>query len=594
MANVNSWKASAESRRKTAEARFWETVESIHKDKLDFSKFVYNGAIEPCTVTCPEHGDFITKPTYLVSGAGCPTCGRLKTITAASGRKLGMDGFVSKAREVHGDTYEYPIDQEYQGNKQKLNIVCRKHGPFSQNANKHLSGRGCPDCSNDLKRERNAVVSEITKQGLTARLSSINPHWEYDVSTYERLHKPMRCVCPDHGEFFAQPANLLNSSGCVECGKAKFQKHMLARRLTTEDWVARAREKHGDRYCYEETVYVSESEKVSVRCKVHGIFKTGNDHIYQATNCPACSVHESKGERAVASFISIFTPVITRDRTILKPKELDIYLPEHNLAIEYCGEYWHSLKNEEQVREGRLKHYQKYMDCKAKGIRLITIYESEWLDRGHQIRRLLRNAIGKSRGKLMARKCELRNVDSREAKDFYDRYHPQGGSGQGQHYGLYWKGKLVACMRFALGTNDRGNTKERVWTLARYATRITVSGAASRLFKAFLKDVQPPLVKSFSDNRYFDGAMYEALGFSLEAHVNADYVVWSPKLGLRPKSHYQRRELQKRLTDHGLSEVYDHETDPRTETEMTFLMGAGRLYDCGKKRWVYTDPNNKP
>lgn len=588
MGNVNSWKASAESRRKAAEVRFWDAAESIHKGKLDFSKFVYNGALEPCTVTCFEHGDFITKPTYLVSGTGCPACGRIKTVTSAASRKLGMEGFISKARTVHGDTYEYPINQEYQGNKLKLNIICRKHGAFMQSPNKHLDGRGCQECGNDTKRANNAAASELTRSGLAHRLSAVNPYWEYDISTYRGIGKPMRSVCPDHGEFFSQPGNLLTGRGCPGCGEKKHKNSMFARRLTTEEWIDRAREKHGNRYCYDESVYISESEKVTVRCKIHGLFKTGNDHIYQSTNCPACSLHESKGERAVASFLSIFTPVITRDRTIIKPKELDIYLPEHKIAVEYCGEYWHSLKSDEQVREGRFKHYKKYMDCKEKGIRLITIYESEWINRGYQIRRLLRNAIGKSRGRLMARKCELKKVDSKDASEFYDRYHPQGGSGNGLHYGLFWKGKLVACMRFALGANDRGNAKERVWTLARYATRVTVSGAASRLFKAFLKDVQPPVVKSFSDNRYFEGAMYESLGFVLEGHVEADYVVWSPKIGLKPKPHYQRRALQKRLEDHGISETYNHETDLRTEAEMTFLMGAGRLYDCGKKRWIFS------
>ena len=81
--------------------------------------------------------------------------------------------------------------------------------------------------------------------------------------------------------------------------------------------------------------------------------------------------------------------------------------------------------------------------------------------------------------------------------------------------------------------------------------------------------------------------MYEQLGFVLEEETGPDYMVWSPKLGLRPKSHYQRRLLAKRLQENGVEESFDHETDPRTEAEMTYLMGGRRLYDCGKKRWVW-------
>jgi len=148
---------------------------------------------------------------------------------------------------------------------------------------------------------------------------------------------------------------------------------------------------------------------------------------------------------------------------------------------------------------------------------------------------------------------------------------------------------MVACMRFTLGGNDRGRgAKNREWTLSRYATRLSVAGAASRLFKAFVKEERPESVKSFSDNRLFSGGMYEQLGFELVEDVGPDYQVWSPKIGLRPKPHYQRRVLPKRLEEHGVEESFDPKTDPRTEAQMTYLMGAGRIYDCGKKRWVWT------
>jgi G:T-mismatch repair DNA endonuclease (very short patch repair protein) len=297
----------------------------------------------------------------------------------------------------------------------------------------------------------------------------------------------------------------------------------------------------------------------------------------------------SRGEDAVAALLAPLTQVVRRDRTVLKPKELDIYLPAAKLAIEYCGEYWHSHGDAADEKAKKLNHAKKYADCKAQGIRLITLWESEWQEHNYAVRRLLRNAVGKSKGKLMARKCELRKVTNAEARVFYDRYHPQGGAGHGEHYALFWKGKMVACMRFVLGANDRGAAAaNRTWTLGRYATRVTVAGAASRLFKAFLTEYNPPEVKSFSDNRFFDGGMYAQLGFTLEEDVPPDYTVWHPKLGMSPKPHYQRRQIPKRLAEAGVVDAFDPETDPRTEKEMTYLMGARRLYDCGKKRWKWT------
>ena len=142
-------------------------------------------------------------------------------------------------------------------------------------------------------------------------------------------------------------------------------------------------------------------------------------------------------------------------------------------------------------------------------------------------------------------------------------------------------------MRFTEGANDRGANKQRVWTLTRYATRITVAGGASRLFNAFVKEMKPKVVKSFSDNRYFDGAMYALLGFTLDADTKPDYVVWHAKLGIRPKSAWQRRELPVRAAELGAGLDFDPDTDPRTERDITFLLGGRRLYDCGKKRWIW-------
>lgn len=348
---------------------------------------------------------------------------------------------------------------------------------------------------------------------------------------------------------------------------------------------------HGDRYDYSGGTYSGMKKPFDIYCREHGtVFnQTPGKHVYEGQGCPRCSHHQSKGEDAVFRFLSNLTTAEQRNRTVLKPKELDIYLPDAKLAVEYCGEFWHSHGDAEDERKNKRKHHQKYLECKAQGIRLITLYESEWLTHNYAVRRLLRNAVGRTRGKLMARKCELRKATTAEARSFYDKYHPQGGNGYGEHYALFWKGKMVACMRFVLGANDRGaGAANRVWTLGRYATRITVAGAASRLFKAFVEEHNPPVVKSFSDNRFFEGGMYAQLGFVLEEEVAPDYQVWHPKLGLRPKPHFQRRLIPARIQELGADVVFDPGTDTRTEAEITYELGARRIYDCGKKRWVWT------
>ena len=504
-------------------------------------------------------------------------------------KKLSHEEFVAKANSVHCHRYKYY--SPYQGSGIPLAITCVTHGVFYQTPNSHVSQKqGCPECAKSERINRQLLpVSSVIERFISVH----GDKYDYSQVNYVGMHTPVSIVCPIHGAFQQSPHSHQKGRGCPQCATKLQQSWNSRRQLQIQrTFEAKARDKHGDLFDYSGVVYTHNQSKITFRCKKHDVTltQTARDHLSGYNPCPQCNHMKSSQEEAIARFLSIFTTVDPRNRTILKPRELDVYLPEKNLAIEYCGMYWHSHGDKASERADKHKHADKHRDCAEQGIRLITLYETEWLERPTAVKRLLRNAIGKSRGKLMARKCELRKVTNAAARVFYDKYHPQGGDGHGEHYALFWKGKMVACMRFVVGANDRGSAKRRVWTLGRYATRVTVAGAASRLFKAFVTEHNPPVVKSFSDNRLFGGGMYEQLGFELEEEVAPDYLVWSQKIGLRPKSHYQRRHLQKRLQEHGVDDAYDHTTDPRTETEMTYLMGARRIYDCGKKRWIWHAP----
>lgn len=415
-----------------------------------------------------------------------------------------------------------------------------------------------------------------------------NNKYSYSSAVYLGAHTKLSISCPTHGLFMQSPTNHVSGQGCPQCSN-----DITALRCVgnTIDLIKNAQKIWGETYDYRLVSYVKAHKKVTITCRTHGVFKqTPTNHLTGKSGCPRCNHMKSSQEEEVATYLSIFAQVLRRDRSLLAPKELDIVLPDLKIAVEYCGMYWHSHDNQAAEKQDKHKHYQKYKACSDLGYRLITVYETEWLNNKPAIKRLLRNAIGKSKGSVMARKCALKKVSNAEARAFYNKYHPQGGAGSGEHYGLYWKDKLVACMRFVFGANDRGaGASARAWTLGRYATRVNVVGGASKLFQAFIREFNPPEVKSFSDNRYFTGGMYTQLGFVLETDVAPDYQVWSSKLGLRPKPHYQRRNLPKRLLEHGCMETFDPDpdVDPRTEADITYLMGARRIYDCGKKRWVW-------
>ena len=114
-----------------------EKFNEIHYSKFDYTKAIYNGYNTPLEVICSLHGSFFPTPHNHLKGNGCGSCGRLMT----------LDEFINKSNNIHGvGTYDYSLIKEYLGGSFKLNIICKKHGPFLQSPRLHLQGKGCKKC----------------------------------------------------------------------------------------------------------------------------------------------------------------------------------------------------------------------------------------------------------------------------------------------------------------------------------------------------------------------------------------------------------------------------------------------------------------
>ena len=137
---------------RTLEARATEFLVKANKvhPQYDYSKVVYRTSIEKVIIICPEHGEFKIRPDHLVRGQRCTKCADI-----AVGEKniLPFKNFLNKAREVHGDRYDY-IEDSYNGTSKKVDIICKLHGVFTQPASDHLWGHGCPHCANMLKHKK--------------------------------------------------------------------------------------------------------------------------------------------------------------------------------------------------------------------------------------------------------------------------------------------------------------------------------------------------------------------------------------------------------------------------------------------------------
>ena len=132
---------------------FIEKAKTIHNDKYDYSKTVYEKSSKPICIICPEHREFWQTPNNHLRGQGCPNCnGHIK---------LNTEEFIKRSKEVHGDKYEYS-KVEYKNNLTKVCIICKEHGEFWQKPASHLSNHGCPICNT----VRNSKISQLVESKL--------------------------------------------------------------------------------------------------------------------------------------------------------------------------------------------------------------------------------------------------------------------------------------------------------------------------------------------------------------------------------------------------------------------------------------------
>ena len=198
--------------------------------------------------------------------------------------------------------------------------------------------------------------------------------YDYDKATYKDTHTKMRIICPEHGEFWQTPkAHLM-----YECEKCSYEKRGKQFRKTTEDFIKRAREVHGDRYDYSKVFYETAKTPVCIICSKHGEFlQKPNDHL-NGKGCPKCRMSHLENE--VLQFLEKnkieFIYQYTDNK--LKRQSLDFYLPKYNIGIECQGKQHFGLGGwGNDVKEIFELDEQKYKICTQFGMILYYIIPND-------------------------------------------------------------------------------------------------------------------------------------------------------------------------------------------------------------------------
>ena len=282
---------------------------------------------------------------------------------------------------------------------------------------------------------------------------------------------------------------------------------------------------------------------------------------------------ESYAERQLYRYICSFYngTVERRNRQVLNGKELDIYIPDKKLAIEFNGDYWHST-----IFKDKKYHQDKTIACAKQGIRLIHIFEHEYLHNEEKLKTFIKGVLTDGKKVIYARNTEVKEIDSKTAQEFCEYYHLQGWSNSKICIGCYYNDELVSVMTFAKPRFDNNIEYE----IIRYCVKDNVSivGGANKLFKYFTDTYKPASVITYSDISKFTGNIYLKLGFKVDKITSPNYVWVSEDL----KAVLNRYQTQKhKLVEHSLG------TENQTEEEIMYDLGFFKVYDSGNIKLIW-------
>jgi hypothetical protein len=351
-------------------------------------------------------------------------------------------------------------------------------------------------------------------------------------------------------------ANVNEFITCKVCGK-KLRRidshHLKKHNLTKVDYVL----KYGE----------CDLSSVSYANRQRDVIKKVNENL--------TFTKQSKPEKEIIGILEKNGIKCNPNRKILGGKEIDIFIPNLNIGIEYDGLFYHT----EQMGKDRYYHLNKTTSCLEHGIKLFHIFEDEYVKKHDIVISKIIHLVGKNNNpKIYARNCNVKPISYEQSVEFLEKNHIQGKGNFTIALGLFHNDNIVAVMLFLHEKND-------TWNLTRFAADINLHciGAGGKLFKHFVKTYNPKQIKTFADRRWTvdqNNNLYTQLGFTIDSILKPDYRYYNRKIdkyGRIHKFNFRKQALHKK---YGFPLTM-------TELEMTRELGYDRIWDCGLIKYVY-------
>ena len=481
-------------------------------------------------------------------------------------KKKTHEEFINEFKNKNVHSTDLEILSKYEGKYTKMSVRCLLcNNIFTVRADHLMSISACPKCTQEIKNKKQT----LTHEEFINRVSKDN-NFEY-LTEYKNMRTKMKVKCLDCGNIFeTSPQCIGRGTKCPYCTKSNWNKEQ---RLSQEEFNSRL----GDFEALEE--YTTGRSLIHVKCKKCGTVKYVQARSIPNLSCLNCNYGSSKAETEIYNFIkeNYSGEIIRNSRNILHNMELDIYIPEFKLAIEYDSFYYH---NDKVVDKNY--HKNKTLKCADLGISLIHIFENEWRDKQDIVKSKILYKLNKIQNKVYARNCVIKEVDTKDKNIFLDKNHIQGHDTCYKSYGLYFKDNLVSVLTISKPRVIYGRSSE-YYELSRFATDINynVIGAYSKLLKYMFNDTKFKAIMTYADLRYS----------SLDnLYSNSDLVsITTPNYYYYFKGKlYHRYNFTKYRIKQRFKDIY---SDDKTEFEMMDELGAQRIYDCGNAKYIIYNKN---
>jgi hypothetical protein len=292
-------------------------AQEVHKDRYDYSEVKYNGASKKVTIICSVHKNFEQYASNHLNGSNCPKCSGSHAYTT--------DEWIKMAKEVHGDKYNYS-KVKYINSKTKVIIICQKHREYTQRPGYHLEGYGCNKCSGKPR--------YTTEDWIKKAKEVHGDKYDYSKVIYDKSDKKVTIVCFEHGNYEQKPKCHLSGQGCSRCaGTHKY---------TTEEWIKKAKEVHGDKYDYSKVKYINSATKITIICLKHKQFIQVPNHHLSGKGCIKCAKRYSYTTEEWIEFAKSMVDIeydYSKVKYINRKTKITVICPRHKSFKIYTSEF---------------------------------------------------------------------------------------------------------------------------------------------------------------------------------------------------------------------------------------------------------------